>query len=497
MSPPVDDDQVRDSRQLEVEAAAENMTADSKGGDDSSDEESESDEEEESDDEQSKVSVKQLLDKILKSIHEGTRDLTRSDQFASFQAADGAYLASNTGDPRQPTALHIMAVMDKKALPKLDSQMEPLIKFLVQHRDNLLKVQDRSGHTPLFLAIEAKKERMVQWMCDAHASISTILAITSMDKMNCIHIGIDKRVKFLDLLVERADPATLAAKNSDGNTPLHLAVEYKNCRKEQLAIIERIVAKSDEAVQKGSRDGDFNYAGLSPFTHRKESVIKAAAKEKEKEKKRVRAEKEHEKGSGRGPPNPFDADGPTAREAVLGRKGAGPLSYRLPSISLPQNPDGGSRVDRRMLNEMESRTKYGDEFEQPPAVVNSPVVYVPPPSPGLDDGKRTTRQLEPLLKGGAGAKAASDAGHRSSKVDEATVRNVERFLKLHYLRSRSYNAAMEILYGRNTTSGEEFAISDSIADLISAGGWSKNILGLKTNHSQTWSYTLTCLGTPT
>jgi hypothetical protein len=40
MSPPVDDDQVRDSRQLEVEAAAENMTADSQGGDDSSDEES-------------------------------------------------------------------------------------------------------------------------------------------------------------------------------------------------------------------------------------------------------------------------------------------------------------------------------------------------------------------------------------------------------------------------------------------------------------------------
>ncbi|EGR47699.1 uncharacterized protein TRIREDRAFT_79111 [Trichoderma reesei QM6a] len=43
----------------------------------------------------------------------------------------------------------------------------------------------------------------------------------------------------------------------------------------------------------------------------------------------------------------------------------------------------------------------------------------------------------------------------TSQTRATTLKGVERLLKLHYLRSRSYNAAMEILYGRNTTSDYE------------------------------------------
>lgn len=42
---------------------------------------------------------------------------------------------------------------------------------------------------------------------------------------------------------------------------------------------------------------------------------------------------------------------------------------------------------------------------------------------------------------------------RESKVDPDTVKGIERFLKLHYLRSRPYNVCMEILYGRDTSPG--------------------------------------------
>ncbi|KAK3690256.1 peptidase S8/S53 domain-containing protein [Podospora appendiculata] len=49
--------------------------------------------------------------------------------------------------------------------------------------------------------------------------------------------------------------------------------------------------------------------------------------------------------------------------------------------------------------------------------------------------------------------SAGDSHH--SKVDEAVVRKVERFLKLHYLRNRSHDVCMEILNGRDVTSDVE------------------------------------------
>ncbi|KAK5988123.1 hypothetical protein PT974_12263 [Cladobotryum mycophilum] len=450
MSPPNDDEY------LEVEDV-ENEKAESKAGEDTSDEESESDEDEPDERQQAKVSVKDLLEITLKNIQDGKLDLTNSNQLQSFRSGDGNILASTTGDPRQPTVLHIMAALDKKDLPKLDSKMEPLIRHLTEHGNDLLTMQDRSGHTAMFLAIEAKKEKMVQWMCDAHPNIASILAITSMDQMNCLHIGIDKRVKFLDLLVEKADAATLAARDRDGNTPLHLAVEYKKCKKEQLAIIERIVAKSDDAVQHGVPGGDFNQSGLSPYLHHKESVRKALAKEKEKDKKKnSRDDKDRDtKSVSRVRPDTLDTESNAGRDVSQARRGpgagpAGPSSPRLSAINTSvATGSEGSRPDKRL----ETRTKYGSRAPGPgpgPASLNSPIVSGPPPPLELDDGRRAVRQAEATKA----ADAKASESHRS-KVDEATVKNVERFLKLHYLRSRSYNAAMEILYGRNTTSDLE------------------------------------------
>lgn len=453
MSPMIDDEE-RENESLAVEEEVDK--AESKAGDETSEDESDSDEEEGEVTNRNGKSVKDLLEDLLKEIKDGSKDLTSSSQLKSFKAngGDGHTLASNTGDPRQPTALHIMAAMDKKDLPKLDSKMEPLIKFLVEHENDLLRSQDRSGHTPLFLAIEAKKEKMVQWMCDSHPNISAILAISSndKDKMNCLHIGIDKRVKFLDLLIDRAEPETLAAKDGDGNTALHLAVEYKKCKKEQLDIIQKIIAKSDAAVQRSSEDGDFNNDGLSPYLHHKESVRKALAREKEKERKKAKEEKEREKNNARLRGDAAEADTQNRETAPRSQGPGGPGG---PGASSVQAPDPSGRPDRRPNIQIDSsRTKYGGRT-QPPANVNSPAVATAPPLTNREEIKKLA--LRPpettVAKPAADARSVTDSGHKS-KIDEATLKGVERLLKLHYLRSRSYNAAMEILYGRNTTSGE-------------------------------------------
>ncbi|KAI8675461.1 Peptidase-S8 domain-containing protein [Fusarium keratoplasticum] len=430
MSPAADDDDHFDDL---GPAESDTEQAESKAGDDSSEDDSESDDE----DHHRKVSVKDLLDDILRKIKNGKLDLTNKEDYINFTNGDGELLAAGTGDQRVPTALHIMATMDKKELPKLDSKMQPLIEFLASRRD-YLKIQDRSGHTSLSLAIEAKKEKMVQWMCDAHPDISSILSIPSNDLMNCLHVGVDKRVKFLDLLVDRADPLTLAAKDANGNTPLHIAVEYKKCRREQLTIIERIVNKSDQAILEGPPLGDFNKEGMSPYLHHKETKQKA----REREKRKAREESEREKGSSRRP-NPGNADEPN-RETRPDQRG-----NMSSSGSRVHGPDPGV-PDGRLNQQLDSRTKYGGRPVPNPSGLNSPIITTAPSLPLPEEKKKSSRSTESEKKEGA------DSSHKSSsKVDETTVKAVERFLKLHYLRSRSYGVAMEILYGRNTTSEQE------------------------------------------
>ncbi|RSL50676.1 hypothetical protein CEP54_011830 [Fusarium duplospermum] len=252
--------------------------------------------------------------------------------------------------------------------------------------------------------------------------------------MNCLHVGVDKRVKFLDLLVDRADPLTLAAKDANGNTLLHIAVEYKKCRREQLTIIERIVNKSDQAILEGPPNGDFNKEGMSPYLHHKETKRKA----REREKRKAKEEGEREKGSSRRQ-NPGNADEPS-RETRPDQRGNMSSSDSRIHVD-PGVPDG------QLNQQPDSRTKYGGRPVPNSSGLNSPIITTAPSLPLPEEKKNSSRSTESEKKDGA------DGSHKSSsKVDEATVKAVERFLKLHYLRSRSYGVAMEILYGRNTTS---------------------------------------------
>jgi hypothetical protein len=432
MSPVIEEEKINGVEHSEPEKVK--AEAESKTGDDSSEEDSDSDEEEQKE----KVSVKALLDEVLTKIRSGKLDLTDDDQYTHFIARDGQDLASQTGDQDQPTALHIIASRDKKELPKLDSKMQPLIEFLSKQKD-YLTAKNRSGHTSLFLAIEAKKKEMVQWICDAHPGISSVLAIAGSRNMNCLHAGISKRVRFLGLLIDKAKPEAFAAKDDDGNTPLHLAVEYKKCKREQLDFIKQMVEKGDPAIVAGGPDSDFNKDKLSPYLYHKESVRKA----QEKEKKKAKEEADREKVSSRYQ-NPGVADKPSKDMAPIQKGGISS------GASLAHSSDPSSRSDRRANNQLDHRTKYGGGNPvQAPVVVSSPALATAP-DPGFNEKKKSAGEPDTTKS----SKKEESGSKSSSRVDETIVKNVEHFLKLHYLRSRSYNDAMEILYGRNTTSGK-------------------------------------------
>ncbi|RBA15540.1 hypothetical protein FPRO05_12614 [Fusarium proliferatum] len=388
----------------------------SKAGDGSSEDSGSDDEDGDEDEEGEEASVKDMLTQVLKEIRSGELDLTDTKKLATFTTHRGPVLARQTGDRDQPTALHIMARENKKKLPNLDDKMEPLIKFLCQQK-NYLEIKDRSGHTSLFLAIEQRKKTLVQWMCDAHPDISSIIAIVGNKGMNCIHIGISKRIKFLDLLINKAATEALAAKDDHGNTPLHLAVGYENCKREQLEYVEMMLEKGDRAIF-NSTNGDFNKANLSPYMWHKESVRKGRKKAVETAEKSI-----------------------TESETVL-------YPGILPPMPSLLSADGLMRTEMRDSIQDDHRTKYEGGITAQASV---------PTAPRAPSIAGATKNESTGESGTSKSKKSKKSSSKSDPVDEVIVKRIERLLKLHYLRSRDCTDAMEILYGKNTPSDKELS----------------------------------------
>lgn len=261
---------------------------------------------------------------------------------------------------------------------------------------------------------------------------------------NSIHAAIGKKVKFLSFLITVASQDTLAAKDGRGNTPLHLAAEYKKCRKGQLSIVELIASKSDAAVRT-TKNGDFNNAGQSPYLYHKATHQEAIDKEKAKEQK----DREHTNSTRR----------PTEdqrNDALLQRRSTGPLPPNMsdmprvpthPRAANPGVPDPRLSIQDvpgpRLSIQEGDGNKSGESTRPGLGTSSLPFSHDPP-------------ELEPAIRARPRRTDTMDKKTKLSKrsrVNEGTVIDVERFLKLHYLRSRHYNECMEILYGLNTPSG--------------------------------------------
>lgn len=405
------------------------------------------------------VSVEKLLKSILQEIADGRRNLTHSDHLATFKSKDVHVLAADTGAKHPRTALHLLLDERVLDLPKVgNEQMEALVAALVQHSNNLLAKGDREGNTPLYLAIESKREDMLKWMVEAHPNINTVLQKTSNKKLY-LHRAIKKKLKYFPQLVQKADGKTLALRDARNNTILHLAVEWKRCRGDQLSVIEEIVAKSDDEVQ-ATPNGDFNLAGNSPYLHHRKTV-KSAAREAAREAFEAqkaaagadrppgRDRRENTKNAGGGPiPN---ANKTTARP---------PSPTRAPVLSAPVLHSGGYSgvgpqpgpdfsTEPRPATQSNSRAKYGGSMAAtPPADLVRTATFADAGPDATGTQVRVESKSKPKSLEASGS-------NKSSKVDENVVQGVERFLKLHYLRTRSNAACTDILYGRDKVSDLE------------------------------------------
>jgi ankyrin repeat protein len=425
-------------REIESEPPSEAEAGENELDQESSSEESGSDDEDDDKHQDVGESPKDLLVRILEGIRTGSR------KFATYTTAERERLADLAGDPwgNRQNALHFLASLDKKEIPKKDSDFEVLVRYLIEHPSDFLAKQDRHGCTPLYYAIDSKKESMIRTMCDAHKDINSVLGIVAKDEQNCIHQAVTKRVKCLKLLIEKASGKTLSAKDKHGNTPLHLAVAYKWCREGQLEIVELLAEKSDPVVR-ATPNGDFNNADQSPYryhvaSHQKEKDKEAAKEAKERESVESKRRMGDEKEVSSRKTNSAKPVGP----------GTSTSSSAKPDTSiLPPTANSGAPYAPRITIPDIDRTKFGEPNQSgastPGPVTNSYSI------PALDMASGTKPSKRPHSKDQASESTSK------TKIHEPTVKDVERFLRLHYLRSRHYQDCMEILYGRNAPSGSE------------------------------------------
>ncbi|RDW68220.1 hypothetical protein BP5796_08877 [Coleophoma crateriformis] len=420
-------------------------------------------------------SLEEGLECVLRDLESGHRQFHQREHFERVEINGRLienlldFLVEDKHNPRAPTALHLLATRknDKPELKKIG----PLVVFLVKHPKNPLTIRDNAGYTALHYAVEENKKELVDRMCE-HEDIDSILSIQTHLNRNCLHLAVEKDVDSLPDLIRRARPGTLCAKNNEGNTPLHLAVDYAHCRPNQLSVVEAIVLKCDQEMKKSEEADDelatiptYNINQLSPYRYHIETCKSAEKrKRKKEEEKKEKARKKMNSQSNvtgkderlRGgkpvapqdPTMPLDPNQAADAKSKKGIARSNTFNEAFPKDTTTKRGEKHPAMTSKALSGTAKGLSLGKEgfdlrVSQPVDTPGSKTAVVPKTDITMkgrsDDSSRPKLEIK---------KSQKDSS-RHSKVTEDSVRGIQRFLKQHYLRTRSHDAALDIIYGKN------------------------------------------------
>lgn len=190
--------------------------------------------------------------------------LSDTQTFKDFAHTFGDYLNGVTSERNeQKTLLHLL-VDDEASYSGLE-KYKPVITHMIDDFPDLLEAQDRYSQTPLYTAVTKKRIGLVKIMCERHPDINSVLGKACHKKETCIHRAIDARgePKLALLLIACANEDVLCRQDDQGNTPLHIAVKYKNSTDAQLKIVKTIVERCGQAMVKHTAQP----GGLSPYLY--------------------------------------------------------------------------------------------------------------------------------------------------------------------------------------------------------------------------------------
>ena len=401
-----------------------------------------------SDDEDNRaVSVNKRFNEIIRDIKNGNLDPCDAAVLEHFAAQNASYLGQKmTGDNDHNTLLHLLV---GEAKDKVIGKYKPLVKLLIDRHPGLLGEKDINEKNPLYLAISKKRDKLVRFMCDTHPDIDAILSIPCCHSENCLHVAIQKDTpKLADFLIKHAGERTLCAKDDKGNTPLHLAVDYKRCIDAQLEIVKALIVQCDKAMDERSNAPNY----FSPYRYHEHTRTEAkkAAKEKEKES----AQRKKDEGSAAG------GNGPGGKNAMDVKS---KFVTQARDMKTPEPVVGpkeqGAEVDKtersvNMSNEAPLRKygsaggNFGGSGVMEGGGYKSPELRMGATGMG-GLGSSNGKGSNPKTPEVSMTSRRKEREKEEVKVTEESAGVVRNYLKLHYMRTRDHDTTVDFLYGRS------------------------------------------------
>ena len=369
---------------------------------------------------------------IENQVYQGTIDLRDPEKLAAFANEYRGYLGETTSKAEnQKTLLHLLV---EGAKDQQFDKYEPLIRLLISKYPYTLKQGDRYGETSLYNAVSKKRNKLIELICNEHPNINSVFEQPcSIDSETCVHAAIQKDVAptILIPLINKASKKVLCLQDSQGRTPLHLAVEYNRCTKEQLQIVETLAKRCQEAMYKRSKD-----AYLSPYMYHIHTRPKAQAEQVASEKEKdPAAERYHSSGKMRRGRIAKDGDGGNYK-TIYTEELRDPV---VPGPSVNFDAQRGEfSAKHTSVGPLPSWTKSVDSTLGPDL-----------PRDRKDEDPGSVNRQDSSVK--RIAKPTKKKNHGRSKVLEPTIASadaVKDFLMLHCMRTMKTEDAVDFLYGK-------------------------------------------------
>ena len=338
---------------------------------------------------------------------------------------------------KRPNMLHLMA-------SSVDNNKR-LVRYLVDTMPTLMFEHNEYYWWPLHVAIQAKRADFISAVLESefHANDMTKVLARRVgeQKLNCIHMAIQEGLatELVITLIARSNQETLSQKDGAGLTPLHHAVDYRNCKKGQLEVVQALLERGDAALDvEGGADGSDR---LSPFRHHEET--------KKVENSEIRKlEQEKQEAFGRSRKEADSADRPQAPPKV---------------ITL-------HKEDERSNQQRQSNTAQSVSMESQTILSTVKIPTVANSATKITNGAAPAKKK----RGGQSKSMAPRKSHKPKiAIDDNTANEIAKELKLHYLRSifknssdsgmrestdghrkepRNQDSAVRFLYGDNKQS---------------------------------------------
>jgi ankyrin repeat protein len=204
-----------------------------------------------------------------------------------------------------PTFLHILAKRrDTDDFGNLPSDtLLKIIKYLLEYQDNELVeggLNKPKDDPILRVAMEFNNTQFIESITECSSEIpgklDELLNATDHDGMNCLHYAFKEQlpkalgahqgikqgsailperpnlgttIKTIHGFVRAAKPETIASRDNYGNTPIHYAMDYNNCRlqlKQYSNIVQYLVLAGDKLLKKNAAQ-QFNLNNESPYLY--------------------------------------------------------------------------------------------------------------------------------------------------------------------------------------------------------------------------------------